>query len=161
MSDEVDAAGADAGATPYEKPADRLVETFRVVHVESVLFDLADASPVVHLMEAEAPYRSVSIPIALADATALHAALFNRAGRRPSTHELFSSVLGQLQTDVIAAKIVRYEAGVYYGELDLMSPRGREVVDCRTSDALILALRQAVVAPILCLESILEPFNVA
>ncbi len=159
MSDEVDAAGEDAEATPYVKPAERLVETFRVVHVESVLFDLADASPVVHLMEAEAPYRSVSIPIALGDATALHAALFNRAGRRPSTHELFSSVLGQLQTDVIAAKIVRREGGVYYGELDLMTPRGREVFDCRTSDALILALRQAVVAPILCLESILEPFS--
>ena len=159
MSDEVEAASEDAAPTPYVKPADRLVETFRVVHVESVLFDLGDASPVVHLMEAEAPYRNVSIPMALADATALHAALFNRAGRRPSTHELFSTVLTQLQTDVIAAKIVRHEAGIFYAELDLMTPRGREVVDCRTSDALILALRQPVVAPILCLESIFEPLS--
>lgn len=159
MSDEVEAVGGEDAPTPFVKPAERLVETFRVVHVESVLFDLADASPMVHLMEAEAPYRHVSIPMALADATALHAALFNRAGRRPGTHELFSSVLSRLQTDVIAAKIVAHEAGIFYAELDLMTPRGREVLDCRTSDALILALRQPVVAPILCLESILEPFS--
>ena len=160
MSDEVEAEEAvteEAGA--YVKPLDRQVETFRVVHVESVLFDLGDPSPMVHLMEAESPYRNVSIPLALADATALHAALFNREGRRPGTHELFATVLARLQSDVIAAKIVRHEGGVFYAELDLMTPRGREVVDCRTSDALILALRQAVAAPILCLESILQPFN--
>lgn len=160
MSDELDAEEAateEAGA--YVKPLDRQVETFRVVHVESVLFDLSDPSPMVHLMEAESPYRNVSIPLALADATALQAALFNREGRRPGTHELFATVLARLQSDVIAAKIVRYEGGVFYAELDLMTPRGREVVDCRTSDALILALRQAVAAPILCLESILQPFN--
>ena len=159
MSDEIETVGDESTSTPYVKPADRLVETFRIVHVESILFDLGDTSPVVHLMEAEAPYRNVSIPMALVDATALHAALYNRAGRRPSTHELFSTVLARLQTDVIAAKIVRHEAGIFYAELDLMTPRGREVVDCRTSDALIVALRQTVVAPILCLESILESFN--
>jgi len=39
-----------------------------------------------------------------------------------------------------------------------MTPRGREIFDCRTSDALILATRQGVRAPVLCAESVLQAF---
>ena len=131
------------------------VVQFRVMIVESVLFDLVDASPLVHLMEAEEPFRYMAIPIALPEATALNSALAGIEGRRPSTHELFSSVLARLQCDVIAVRIVRNEAGVYYAEIDVMSPRGREIFDCRTSDGLILALRQGVPAPVLCAEEVL------
>jgi bifunctional DNase/RNase len=131
------------------------VVEFRVMIVESVLFDLVDASPLVHLMEAEEPFRYMAIPIALPEATALNSALAGIEGRRPSTHELFSSVLARLQCDVIAVRIVRNEAGVYYAEIDVMSPRGREIFDCRTSDGLILALRQSVPAPVLCAEVVL------
>ncbi len=131
------------------------VVEFRVMIVESVLFDLVDASPLVHLMEAEEPFRYMAIPIALPEATALNSALAGIEGRRPSTHELFSSVLARLQCDVIAVRIVRNEAGVYYAEIDVMSPRGREIFDCRTSDGLILALRQSVPAPVLCAEEVL------
>ena len=153
-------AGNEPASEPANEPANERDDWFyRVVHVESVLFDLADSAPQVHLMEAEAPYRSLSIPVALPEAIAMHAALYNHAGRRPGTHELFASVLARIQCDVIAAKITRYEGGVYFGELDLMTPRGREIVDCRTSDALIMALRQAVVAPILCRDDILAAAN--
>ena len=38
----------------------------------------------------------------------------------------------------------------------LMTPRGRRVIDCRVSDALILALRQPVVAPVLCEAEVLS-----
>ena len=130
--------------------------TYKVMTVESVTFDLGDASPHAHLMEAEMPYRFLSIPIALPEAQALHNALFALAGRRPGTHELMSTLLARLSSDVIAARIVRCEDGVYYGELDVMTPRGRERFDCRTSDALILALRQSVPAPVLCAEDVLE-----
>jgi uncharacterized protein len=123
---------------------------------ESVTFDLADPSPMVHLMEAEPPFRNLSIPIALPEAQALELALAGRAGRRPGTHELAATLLARLRADVVAARIVRAEAGVYYAEVDVMGPSGREVVDCRTSDAIILALRQAVPAPILCAEAILD-----
>jgi len=37
-----------------------------------------------------------------------------------------------------------------------MTPRGREVFDCRTSDALILAMRQGVAAPVLCAEEVIS-----
>jgi bifunctional DNase/RNase len=129
--------------------------TFKVMNVESVLYDLADAAPLVHLMEAESPYRYVAIPVALPEAVALSNALSGTEGRRPSSHELFSEVLARLRADVVAARIVRYDGGVFYTELDVMTPRGREVFDCRTSDALILAIRQKVQAPVLCDEEVL------
>src|ERR1035437_8466241 len=49
--------------------------TFVVMTAESVTFDLADSSPHLHLMEADIPYRNISIPIALVDAQALYNAL--------------------------------------------------------------------------------------
>jgi bifunctional DNase/RNase len=131
---------------------------YRVLSPESVTFDLADASPQVHLMEAEMPFRNLSIPVALPEAQALYLALQGESGRRPGTHELFAEVLRRTRTDVVAARIVRCEGGVFYAELDLMTPRGREVVDCRTSDAIILALRQRVPAPILCNDEVLAQF---
>ena len=151
-ADAADAAdeGESVAASAPEAPA------FRVMSAETVTFDLSDPSPLVHLMETEPPYRNLSIPIALPEAQALELALAGRAGRRPGTHELTATLLARLRADVVAARIVRYEAGVYYAELDVMGPSGREVVDCRTSDAIILAVRQPVRAPILCALSVLD-----
>jgi len=131
---------------------------FRVMHFESVLYDLTDASPMIHLLESESPFRYLVIPVALSDAVALQNAHGAIEGRRPSTHELMTTILTRLQAEVIAARVVRYEGGVFYAELDLMTPRGREVFDCRTSDALAMALRQNVAAPILCAEDVLESY---
>jgi hypothetical protein len=133
---------------------------FRVMNFESVLFDLTDSSPHVHLIEAESPYRYLEIPVALPDAIALQHADSGVEGRRPSTHELMTSMLTRLQTEVIAARVVRYEGGVFYAELDLMTPKGRMTFDCRTSDAFSLALRQSVSAPILCAEDVLRDYDV-
>ena len=92
------------------------------------------------------------------EAVALHHALDKIDGRRPGTHELAAEILRRLNADIVAARITRYDGGVFYAELDLMTPRGREIFDCRTSDALILATRQGVRAPVLCAESVLQAF---
>ncbi|HEV7958874.1 MAG TPA: bifunctional nuclease family protein [Acidimicrobiales bacterium] len=149
---EVDAEASVEAATPYEDVP------FRVMHLESVLYDLTDPSPMVHLLEAESPFRYLVIPVALPDAIAIQHAHSAIEGRRPSTHELFYSVLAGLGTEVIAARIVRYEDGVFYAELDLMTPKGRRVFDCRTSDAISMALRQKTAAPILCSEEVLQHY---
>ena len=132
---------------------------YRVLQVSSVVYDLDDPSPVLYLHEAEAPFRGVSIPVALADAQAIQAALANRKGRRPGTHELFAAVLAGARIDVVAARIESVDGGVFRASLDLMTPEGRLVVDARTSDAVTLALRQAVVAPILCREEVLAALS--
>lgn len=146
---------------PFEEADDQLRADrplFHVMSIESVLFDLSDSSPLVHLIEDEAPYRYLAIPIALPEAVALHNALDKIEGRRPGTHEVMAEVLRRLNADIVAARITRYESGVFYAELDVMTSRGRELFDCRTSDALILAMRQGVRAPVLCAESVLQSF---
>jgi bifunctional DNase/RNase len=162
LSEETSAAGekasveldnvADDARNPYEDVP------FRVMHFESVLYDLTDPSPMVYLLEAESPFRYLVVPIALPEAIALQHAHSSIEGRRPATNELMTTILTRLQAEVIAARIVRYEGGVFYAELDLMTPKGREVFDCRTSDALVLALRQKVNAPILCSEEVLQKY---
>ena len=156
VDDGHDAQGVAVEVTTTDSTEDTTV--FRVMTVESVVFDLGDPSPQVHLMEKESPYRHLSVPIALAEAQALWAALNHVTGRRPATHELTAAILRQLQADIIAVRVVRLENGVFYATLDVMTPRGREQFDCRTSDGFILALRQAVVAPILCAEEVFEIF---
>ena len=155
------AAGPPRDDAPDDAPdpaGPSAVPVFRVMNFESVLYDLADPSPFVHLQEAESPFRYLAIPVATADAIAVHAAHIQVSGRRPTTHELLAAALARARVDVIAARVVRYEGGVFFAELDLMTPHGREVLDCRTSDALALALRQGVPAPILCAEEVLQAY---
>ncbi len=155
---------SDAASLPEERPTDETALTkapvvqYRVFTLDSVLYDLTDASPQAHLIEAESPYRYLVIPMALPDAISLQQALSGIEGRRPSTHELMRDVLGRLQVDVIAVRIVRFEGGVFFAELELMTAKGREIFDCRTSDALTLAYRQMVPAPVLCAEDVLETY---
>ena len=128
--------------------------TFRVVQVADIAFDFFATTSTLVLREAEGSHRELIIPIALADATAIHQAWKHLVGRRPTTSELVTFILQELQADVIAARIVRLDAGVFYAELDLMTPKGRRVFDCRASDAIALALRQAVAAPMLVAEDV-------
>lgn len=144
----------DPEVTP-EAPAESL-ETFRVMTVASVTYNLPDPYPEINLQEAEAPYRSLTVPVALADAQAIAMAIEGRSNPRPSTHELFVSTLQGLGVDVIAVRIIKQEQGVYYAELDLMSARGQVVIPCRVTDGLTLALRQIVPAPVLCAETVLK-----
>ena len=162
MSDD---AATEELPVPIEESVDTLSsETapedvpYQVMHFESVLYDLTDLSPMVHLVEAASPYRFVVIPIAIADGIALQHAFSGVESRRPGTHELMTTILTRLQVEVIAARIVRFEGGVYFAELDLMTPKGREVFDCRASDAMSMALRQSVPAPILCSEDVLQAY---
>lgn len=128
---------------------------YRVVHVDDVAFDFATATAQVHLREAEGARRLLRLPVALPDATALFQAWRRVTGRRPATSELMTSLLQELRADVIATRVVRHDAGVFFGEVDVMSIRGRRVFDCRPSDAITLALRQIVPAPLLVATEIL------
>jgi bifunctional DNase/RNase len=141
--------------TDSSEMASEQYATFRVLNLQSVLFDLSEPSPAIHFMEAESPFRYFTVPIALAEAVSLNNAMAGVVGRRPSSHELFTTILQRLQADVICARIVKQEQGIFFAELDLMTPKGRETFDCRVSDAVILTQRQKVPAPILCDEEIL------
>jgi len=130
--------------------------TFRVMDVEDVSLDLPSQFPAVTLVESEPPQRTLVFPVGLPEGTAIALALRQMEGRRPMTHELFMQVLQRARIDVIALRLVGREEGTLLAELDLMMPGGRERIDCRPSDGIVLALRMPVPAPILVDERLLE-----
>jgi len=123
--------------------------------VRSVTVDLPDQYPVVILQEAGEPLRQLSFPIGMAEGVAMAHALRRVGTPRPLTHELFVTVLQRLSADIVAVRLIGRTGGTYLAELDLMSQRGREVVPCRPTDGIILALRQLVPAPVLANERLL------
>ena len=129
--------------------------TFRVMEVVSVTVTLPETFAQVELCETETPYRTLVFPVGLAEGAALAAAIESSVGARPTTHELFAEVLGRTGVEVIALRLTRRESGVLCAEIDLMGPRGREIVECRPSDGLVLCHRQMVTAPVLVAEELL------
>ena len=154
------AAEATGPATPDPEPAAEPVTpigpSFRVMAVEDVSLDLPAQFPSVTLVETEPPMRALVFPVGLPEGTAMAQALRRIPGRRPMTHELFMQVLQRAHIDVVAVRLTGREEGNLLAELDLMTPGGREMIDCRPSDGLVLALRMPVPAPVLVDERLLE-----
>ncbi len=130
--------------------------SFRVMEVVGVTVELPDQYPVVTLQESESPLRELNFRVGMAEGVALSQALRRLKSPRPLTHELLTTVLGRLGADVVAVRLTGRQGTVYLAELDLMSARGREVMSCRPSDGLTIAVRQPVPAPVLADERLLE-----
>jgi uncharacterized protein len=130
--------------------------TFRVMEVVQVTVELPDQYPVVVLQEAEAPRRQLTFRIGMAEGAAMASALRRMESPRPLTHELLATALRRLGADVVAVRLIGRQGTTYAAELDLMAARGREVLACRPSDGIVLALRQRVPAPVLADERLLE-----
>jgi uncharacterized protein len=145
--DPVDAPGPAPESEPWSVP--EAAPVFRVMDVVEVAVALPSPYPTVTLREAEPPYRTLSIPVGLPEGTALAHALYKVATPRPLTHELMVEILQRLNTDLAAVRLVGRFSGTYVAELDLVGAHGREVISCRPTDGLTLALRQGVPAPIL------------
>jgi hypothetical protein len=159
------AAGPTEPATPDPVPAagppsvpdpTPVGSSFRVMAVEDVSLDLPDQYPSVTLVETEPPMRALVFPVGLPEGTAMAQALRRIPGRRPMTHELFMQVLQRAHIDVVSVRLTGREEGNLVAELDLMTPAGRELIDCRPSDGLVLSLRMPVPAPVLVDERLLE-----
>ncbi len=129
--------------------------------MEVVRVDVAlpDQYPVVHLQEAEPPRRRLAFRVGMPEGVALAQALQKAASPRPLTHDLLATVMQRLGADVVAVRLVARRGSTYAAELDLMTSRGREVLDCRPSDGIALALRQPVPAPVLADERLLDGFG--
>jgi hypothetical protein len=129
---------------------------FRVMNVEDVSLDLPAQYPSVTLVESEPPMRTLVFPVGLTEGTALAQAMRRMESPRPMTHELFMEVLQRARVDVIAVRLTGRENGNYLAELDIMATGGRERINCRPSDGLVLALRMPVPAPILADERLFD-----
>ncbi|HXR54144.1 MAG TPA: bifunctional nuclease family protein [Acidimicrobiales bacterium] len=147
-----DDAATDPG-TP-EEPA-RPEEAGHPAHLWAVVmvFDIAVDLPTPHarltLREVAEPHRMLEIPIGLPEGTALAHAWRGVPTPRPLTHELFSEVLTRLGATIEVVRLTGRRAGIVLAEMELSSPKGREVVPCRPTDGVTLSVRQGVPAPIL------------
>jgi bifunctional DNase/RNase len=151
----VDAAPVDLGAIT-EHQAEAVHASFVVMDVVDVSLLLPAQYPKVLLREAEAPFRALEFAVGLAEGTAIAQALNRTPTPRPLTHQLFANTLRAVSVDIVAVRLVGRVGSNYRAEVDLRANRGREVLDCRPSDALALALRQGVPAPILADERLLD-----
>lgn len=137
-------AAADA-REDRERPA-----AFRIVRVVSVEVLLPDPYPLVTLEDTEGSGKQISFRIGTSEGASLAAALFGVSSARPSTHELFATALDQAGVDIVAFRIVGRVGVTYLGELELVGGTGRQVLSCRPSDGISLALRRRTLpAPVL------------
>jgi uncharacterized protein len=141
-----------------ERPTGR---TFRIVTVVSVGVELPDQYPVLTVEDTEAHRGRLSFRIGIAEGVSLAHALTGTVPPRPLTHDLFAQALQRYAIDVLAVRLVGRVGSTYLAELDLVGPRGREVLSCRPSDGICLALRRHVPAPVLADERLfVEPGDV-
>jgi len=128
-----------------------------VVMVFDIAVDLPAPHALVTLREVAEPHRLFALPVGLPEATALAHAWRGVPTPRPLTHELFTNVLVRLGATIEVVRLHGRRAGVILAEMELTGPRGREVVSCRPTDGLTLAIRQGVAAPILLDVRLFEP----
>jgi hypothetical protein len=117
--------------------------------VGDVNITLPSQFPTVVLRETEAPRRQLSFAVGMQDGVGLSHALRRIPTPRPLTHELITDVLSGFDIDVVAIRMVGRQGKTYFAELDLRGRTGRNVYSCRPTDALAIALHQAVPVPIL------------
>lgn len=151
-----DVGTGDAGADPATREEPALEEVaaqpahlWAVVMVFDIAVDLPSPHARVTLREVAEPHRLLAIPIGLPEGTALAHAWRGVPTPRPLTHELFSEVLTRLGATIEVVRLTGRRAGIVLAEMELSSPRGREVLPCRPTDGVTLSVRQGVRAPIL------------
>jgi bifunctional DNase/RNase len=131
-------------------------EYWRLVVVAGVRMELPSPYPEVLLHEAVSPWRDLRIPVGLAEGTAIAWAWHGSATPRPLTHPLIATLLARHNVRVEAVRITGREGRLFRAELDTMGPQGRQVVDCRPSDGIAIALCQRLPTPILVARPVLE-----
>ncbi|MHB8438822.1 MAG: bifunctional nuclease family protein [Acidimicrobiales bacterium] len=131
-------------------------EQWRIVTVSAVELDLPAAYPEVVLTEQAAPWRTLRIPVGLAEGTAIAYALRGVATSRPLTHALVAELLERHGIEVAALRITARRGTVYLAELDTMGPKGHEVLACRPSDGIALVLRRSMATPIVVADALFE-----
>lgn len=129
--------------------------TWRIVAVASVEVVLPDQYPLVSLVDTEVAGRSLTFRIGLTEGVALRHALDGTVAARPLTGDLLASVLRALDAQVAAVRLTGRDGSVYRAELELVTPKGKQVIPCRPSDGMTLALRGG--APVLADERLFEP----
>jgi bifunctional DNase/RNase len=83
----------------------------------------------------------VPIFIGLWEAISINNALNNEVTPRPLTHDLFVDFLNRYHITMKALTIDSLDNGVFYAKMVLIREEREEVLDCRPSDGIAIAIR--------------------
>ena len=115
--------------------------------------------PIVLLREDDGT-RFLPIFIGQPEATAIVYALQGTETPRPMTHDLFKSVLDDLDTKVKQVVITELHDGTFYAEIELDRDGAKSRISSRPSDAIALAVRYGGDIPIYADEAVLDEAGV-
>lgn len=127
--------------------------SMKEVEVSSLGLDKSSNTPVVILQESDGE-RMLPIWIGPSEASAIAMELAGIKFSRPLTHDLFTTVVSGLGSELVRVLITKVEDNTYYASLVLESDGEMISVDARPSDSIALALRAD--APVFADESLLE-----
>ena len=109
----------------------------RVVGIQEVL---PSSTPVVLLREMEGE-RLLPIFIGMAEATAIGLVLADQEPPRPMTHDLIGGLLDSFSVELEQVHVTELRDRTFFAELHLRGPEGDQVLSCRPSDAIAIAIR--------------------
>jgi len=119
-----------------------------------ISFDVIGKQPIILLKTADAN-KFLPIWIGHQEAAAILMKLQGTDLPRPMTHDLMTSIISELQAEVLKVTVTELKENTFYALLTLRLPSTDEIdVDSRPSDALALAVRTN--APIFASEQLIE-----
>jgi bifunctional DNase/RNase len=127
--------------------------SLRLVPLEIVTVAPAAGEQVLVLRE-RGGRRLLPVTVGPFEAAAIRQALGGHASARPSPHELLAQVIVRLGGRLERVCIHDLREETFFSQLELRGEAGLLEVDCRTSDAVVLAIRCA--CPILVEEEVLQ-----
>jgi bifunctional DNase/RNase len=123
------------------------------LHVKNVLYVHALESPVV-ILEDKEQKRFLPIWIGFSEAQSIAMEMYHLKPPRPMTHDLFSSLVKELDAKVERIVITETQKNTYYARLFVTSRGKTNDIDCRPSDGIAIAIRAR--APILAADAVMQ-----
>lgn len=122
--------------------------------VRGVFIAIGDTAQVpVVVLESEEGLQ-LHIYIGIWEAIAINSARKKEVSPRPLTHDLIVEIMNRVPARFCRLRIDSVDDGVYYATLGIEKDGHEEVIDCRPSDGIVLALKSD--APICVAPSMLE-----
>jgi uncharacterized protein len=112
----------------------------REMTIYGVSFDLIGKQPIVLLKTAD-ENKFLPIWIGHSEAAAILMKLQGAAPQRPLTHDLFTEVLGELETEIDRVTVTELRENTFYARITLVRNGAEIEIDSRPSDAIALAVR--------------------
>ena len=123
------------------------------MHIYGVSFDIVGKQPIVLLKTAEGN-KFLPIWIGHSEAAAILMKLQGATTPRPMTHDLVTSMLGELDAQVVRITVTELRENTFHASITIQQ-NGTEIeVDSRPSDAIALAVRAE--APIYADDRVIE-----